>query len=121
MQNLRIGDFEFLIRVRWNREYTRLEEIFPRVFEKTGVTLSPYYLVVNTSRLFARAHLAHQSAVAIPDRKLCNRSLLGNGKEISTLKRRVRIVSKNLFNVRGRNLRNDLCIYFDRLDRQGAG
>src|SRR6266545_1411168 len=106
--------------MRGNRKNARLEQILGGVFQQPRLPLPPDYLIVDTSRLFARTHFACQPPIAVPNRKLSDRCLLRNRKEISSFERRIGIISKNLLYVSGRHLRRDLCLYLDGFDWKGT-
>src|SRR5687768_1859680 len=115
---LRVLQFKFFIGMRWNRKDAGLKQIFPGVFQQTRVALAPDDLVVDAPGFLPGTDFANQSPVAFPNRKLGYGCLFGNGKEINTLERRISVVSEDLFNVSGGNLRSDAGVDLDRLHRQ---
>ena len=97
-----------------------MKKILAGVLQETGVALAAHDLVVDAPRLFARADFADEPAVAVPDGELCDRSGLRDRKKVCAFEYGVRIVAKDLLDVRGRHLRGDLRVEFDRTNRERA-
>ena len=113
LQNLRVGQLKLLVRVRRDREDAGLEEIESGVFQEAGVALASDDLVVDASGLGARAHLADEPAVAVPDGELRDRGRLGDGEEVRAFECGVRVVAEDLLDVRGCDLRVDFSVNGD--------
>src|SRR5262249_8309875 len=67
LQDLRVGQLQFLVRVSGDGKEAGLKEVFARIFQKPWVALAADDFVVNPARLFARADLADEFAVTVPD------------------------------------------------------
>src|SRR5207253_7453426 len=119
-KDLRVGQLKPPVGVGRDGKDAGLEEVAPGVLQQTRVTLAPDDLVVDAARLFARAYLADQTPVAVPDGELDDGGRLGNGKEVCAFERGVGVVAEDLLDVRGGDLRGDLGVDLDRLDGQGA-
>ena len=70
LQDLRVGQLQLLVRVRRDGKDAGLKEVFACIFKKSWIALAADNLVINTARLFARAHLADELAVTVPDGEL---------------------------------------------------
>ena len=71
-QHLRVSQLKFLVRVRGDGKDAGLKKVFASVFEQSRIALPTHNLVVDASRLFARADFADEPAIAVPDGELCD-------------------------------------------------
>src|SRR5687768_13935905 len=97
-----------------------LKEVLAGVFEQAGVALAPDNFVVNAPRFLATSHLADEPLVPFPNGEFRDRRRLGNWKEVGAFEREIRVIAKDLFDVRGSHLRADTRVDLDRLDRERA-
>src|SRR5690348_10773474 len=98
----------------------RLEQVFAGIFEQARIALPAHDVVVDSTRFFARSDLAYESSIAVPDCKLSHGSRFRNRKQVCSLECHVGVVAKYLFDVGGPDLRTDLRVDLDRLDRKRA-
>src|SRR5687768_4690161 len=103
-----------------DREDARLKQVLTGVLEQTRIALAANDFVVDPPRLFASSDLTNQPPVAVPNGELGNRRSFRNRKEVSAFEHEIRVVAKDLLDVRRSHLRSDTRVDLDRLDWERA-